>query len=94
MHYTLRKKCPCSELLWSAFSHIRTEYGDLHIHSIRMRENVNKNNSEYEHFLRIDKVPNSRRVRNSKERGCNLIVGIIVGIIPHRIIQGKWIKYF
>ena len=26
--YTLRKKCPYLELFWSAFSHIRTEYGE------------------------------------------------------------------
>ena len=27
--YTLRKKCPYSELFWSAFSRIRTEYGQI-----------------------------------------------------------------
>ena len=27
----LRKKCPYSKLFWSAFSHIRTEYGERHI---------------------------------------------------------------
>ena len=26
---SLRKKCPYSELCWSAFSHIRTEYGKI-----------------------------------------------------------------
>ena len=31
----LLKKCPYSELFWSAFSHIRTEYGKI----LRMREN-------------------------------------------------------
>ena len=54
-HWTLREKCPCSELFWSAFSPIRTEYGQiLHIshYSIRMRENADQNNSEYGHFLR------------------------------------------
>ena len=25
-HFSLRKKCPYSELFWSAFSRIRTEY--------------------------------------------------------------------
>ena len=26
---TLRKKCPYSELFWSVFPRIRTEYGDI-----------------------------------------------------------------
>ena len=26
---TLRKKCPYSELFWSAFSRIQTEYGEV-----------------------------------------------------------------
>ena len=43
---TLRKKCPYSELLWSAFSRIWTEY------SARMWENADQNKSEYRHFLR------------------------------------------
>ena len=40
--YTLRKKCLHSELFWSAFSHIRTEYGEIlriSPYSVRMREN-------------------------------------------------------
>ena len=50
----LHKKCPHSELFWSSFSRIRTEYwAILHIspYSVRMRENVDQNNSEYGHFL-------------------------------------------
>ena len=32
MVYTpLRKKCPYSELFWSAFSRIVTEYGEIHL---------------------------------------------------------------
>ena len=27
--YTLREKCPHSELFWSVFSHIRSEYGEI-----------------------------------------------------------------
>ena len=42
----LRKKYPYSELFWSAFSRIRTEY------SVEMRENTDQNNSEYGHFSR------------------------------------------
>ena len=44
----LRKKCPYSELFWSVFSRIRTEYGEI----LRMRENADQNNSGYRHFLR------------------------------------------
>ena len=42
---TLRKTCPYSELFWSGFSRIWTEY-------VGIRENTNQNNSEYGHFLR------------------------------------------
>ena len=45
----LRKKCPYSELFWSIFCRIQTEYGE---YSVRMRENAVHNNSEYGHFLR------------------------------------------
>ena len=45
---TLRKKCQYSELFWSAFSHIWTEYGEI----VRMQENGDQNNSEYGHFSR------------------------------------------
>ena len=51
----LREKCPYSELFWSVFSCIRTEYGEiLHIppYSVRMRKNKDQGNSEYRHFLR------------------------------------------
>ena len=52
---TLCEKCPYSELFWSTFSRIWTEYGEYSI-SLRiqskMRENADQNNSEYEHFLR------------------------------------------
>ena len=52
---TLRKKWPYSELFWSAFSHIRTEYGELRStssYSVRVRKNSDQNNSAYGHFLR------------------------------------------
>ena len=51
----LRKKCPHSELLWSVFSRIRTEYGEIiciYPYSVRMRENKDRNNYEYGHFSR------------------------------------------
>ena len=44
---SLREKCPYTELFWSAFSRIRTEYG------VEMRENADQNNSEYGHFLAV-----------------------------------------
>ena len=50
----LHKKCPYSELFWSAFSHIWTEYGEMlriSPYSVRMWENEDENNFEYEHFL-------------------------------------------
>ena len=52
-NFTLRKKCPYSELFWSAFSRIRTEYGEIlriSPYSVQMRENPDQNNSEYGHF--------------------------------------------
>ena len=51
----LREKCPYSELFWSAFSDIWTEYGEIRtifLFSVRMRENGDQYNSEYGHFLR------------------------------------------
>ena len=53
--FTLRENSPYSELFWSAFSRIRTEYEEiLHIspYSVRMRENADQNNSKYGPFLR------------------------------------------
>ena len=55
--HSLRKKCPYSELFWSAFSRIRTEYREIlriSPYSVRMRENTDQNNFEYGHFLRSD----------------------------------------
>ena len=52
---SLRKKCPYSELFWSVFSRIRTEYGEIlriSPYSVRMRENTDQNNSECGHFSR------------------------------------------
>ena len=52
---SLREKCPYSELFWSFFSCIWTEYGKIvriSPYSVRMRENMDQNNSEYGHLLR------------------------------------------
>ena len=40
---SLGEKCPYSELFWSAFFHIRTEYGEtrsIFPYSVQMRENT------------------------------------------------------
>ena len=50
---TLRKKCPCSELFWSVFSRIRTEYEEtpsISPYPVQIQENTDQNNSEYGHF--------------------------------------------
>ena len=54
---TLRRKWPYSELFWSAFSRIRTGYGEIRSispNSVRMRENTDQDNSEYGHFSRSE----------------------------------------
>ena len=51
----LRKKCPYSELFWSVFFRIRTQYWEIRSissHSVWMLENTDLNNSEQGHFLR------------------------------------------
>ena len=65
---TLRKKCPYSELLWSAFSLIRTEYEEIlraSPYSAQRLENADQSNSEYGHFWRstnnADTITTSRR---------------------------------
>ena len=53
----LPKKRPYSELLWPAFSCIRTKCGEIRSispYSVRMRENADQNNSEYRHFPHSD----------------------------------------
>ena len=48
-----RKKCLISEIFWSVFSCIWTEYGEMlriSPYSVQMRENTDQKNSEYEHF--------------------------------------------
>ena len=51
----LRKKCPYSELFWSLFFRIRTEYREIlriSPYSVRMRETEDQNNAEYRYFSR------------------------------------------
>ena len=59
LSYSLRKKSSFSELLWSVFSLIPTEYGEIRsisTFSVRMRENADQDNSEYGHFSRSDSL--------------------------------------
>ena len=51
--FPLREKCPYLELFLSAFTCIRTEYGEIlriSPYSVRMREKADQNNSECGHF--------------------------------------------
>ena len=57
--HELCKTCPYSELFWSLFSGIRTEYGDIRnisTYSARMWENAGQYNSKQRHFLRSVKL--------------------------------------
>ena len=52
-HLILHENCLYSEIFWSVFSRIRTEYGKMQSissYSLRMRENTDQKNSEQEHF--------------------------------------------
>ena len=54
--FTLRKKCPYSNFLWSLFSRIWTDYGEIlriSPHSVEMRENTDQKNPFHSfHFSR------------------------------------------
>ena len=53
--YRATEKCPYSELFWSTFSRIRTEYGQLlriSPYSVRMWENTDQTKYEYGLFSR------------------------------------------
>ena len=70
MSHSLREKCLYSELLWSVFFRIRTEYGEalrISLYSVRMRENMDQNNSEYRHFLRSDYQINAKNAVRKTE---------------------------
>ena len=55
MAIPLREKCPYSELFWSAFSHIRTEYGPEYGHFWRsVRDEVRDVGDELWSFLFLD----------------------------------------
>ena len=55
--HSLRKRCTYSELFWSVIFSIWTQYGEVRSissYSVRMWENTDQNNSEYEHFSHND----------------------------------------
>ena len=59
--YTLRKVCPYSKFLWSVFSRIRTEYGDIWSispYSVQIGENTDQNDFEYGNFSPSDRYSN------------------------------------
>ena len=50
---SLREKCPYSQISWSVFYRIRTEYGEIRcisLYPVRTSENTNQKNFEYGHF--------------------------------------------
>ena len=50
VYLVLRKKCPYSELFWSAYSRIRTEYGEIlriSPYSVRMRTRITPNTDTF-----------------------------------------------
>ena len=62
--HTLCEESPYSEFVWSVFSRILTEYGEIRFispHSVRMRENTDQKNSEYRHFSRSDTKHNNHK---------------------------------
>ena len=57
MKHSLREGCSFLEFFWFVFSLIRTEYEKVLLISpdlVRMRENVDKKNSEHGQFLRSE----------------------------------------
>ena len=61
--------CSYSELFWSTFSRILTEYGEIRSispNSVRIRENADQNNSEYRHFSRSVKQIKTSSVQNGR----------------------------
>ena len=98
----LHKKCPYLQLFWSAFSRIRTEYGEIgsiSSYSVQMKENADQNNSEYEHFspMRLCEVnfwdkyfekTKTRNIRQEKrEKNKKLISDFLLIFI---VMSPKW----
>ena len=55
---TLREKCPNTEFFWSAFSRIRTGYGEIllsFMYSVRMWKIQTRKSSVFGHFSHSDR---------------------------------------
>ena len=77
LHMSVRKKCPYSELFWSAFSRSRTKYGEIQSissYSVRMWENAVQNNSEYGHFLPSAYCNKFKRLKKGSLRQLLMII--------------------
>ena len=82
---TLSEKCPYSELFWSAFPLIWTEYGEiLHISPYSFRENTDQNNSEYGHFF-------WRKQSLKQFYSCS---NMALGLIHFGFLYGWWNRIF
>ena len=83
---TLRKNCPYSELFWSIFSRIWTEYGEiLRISpcSVPIQENTDQNNSEYGHFHAVEiEATNliNRKKQKNNERQLSVLLNNISNV--------------
>ena len=85
----MRQKCTYSELFWTAFFRIRTEYGEIRSispHLVRIRENVDQNNSEYRHF--------SRSVNNERlgKKVAKLTLKFYIRLLNLTVIWFKYLK--
>ena len=61
---TLREKCLYSEIFWSVFSRIWSEYGEIlriSPSSVQMRENMDQKDSERRHFSRSVNITLKKR---------------------------------
>ena len=70
--YNVRRE----KFVWSVFSRIRTEYGEIlriSPYSVRMRENTDRKNSEYGHFYAVMPVKLSASGECNKETNGEII---------------------
>ena len=81
----LRQKCLYSKFFWSAFSRIRTDYGEIlriSPHSFRMWENTDQKNSEYRHFSRSVRWKPETYSEPSRTSKMELFTKIVNGFQP------------
>ena len=82
-------RCPYSELFWSAFSRIRTEYGEIVFLRIQSKcgkiitNDMVQNNSEYGHFSRSAVLGNSSSKKLLKKDN---FFKVLIGIISYWVI--------